>query len=286
MRDLYKKLIKIREQKNVVWETIELDYALSWILAGISEHSLLRNNLVFKGGTALKKCYFGDYRFSEDLDFSEIVPSNEQELEGAIIEVCTSIQKKLEELGFFSFAVKRYMEKSPHPFNQIAFMIKAQLPWHRKPMCNIKLEISRSELLYFKPEFCKLLHEYDEPLEDQILTYKLEEIVIEKFRAILENQERLFKRGWVRSRIRDFYDLWRILSEYKNKLQTSLLKEALLIKCDHKQIKFYNPEQFFNEEYLAYIKKDWYEFLTRLTPHIPEFNDVIVQLKKHAYEIF
>jgi hypothetical protein len=25
---------------------------------------------VFKGGTALKRCYFGDYRFSEDLDFS------------------------------------------------------------------------------------------------------------------------------------------------------------------------------------------------------------------------
>jgi len=30
----------------------------------------LRETLVFKGGTALKKCYFGDYRFSEDLDFS------------------------------------------------------------------------------------------------------------------------------------------------------------------------------------------------------------------------
>ena len=30
----------------------------------------MRERLVFKGGTALKRCYFGDYRFSEDLDFS------------------------------------------------------------------------------------------------------------------------------------------------------------------------------------------------------------------------
>jgi predicted nucleotidyltransferase component of viral defense system len=30
----------------------------------------LREHLVFKGGTALKRCYFGDYRFSEDLDFT------------------------------------------------------------------------------------------------------------------------------------------------------------------------------------------------------------------------
>jgi len=286
MRDLYKKLIKIREQKNIVWETIELDYTLSWILAGISEHQLLKNNLVFKGGTALKKCYFGDYRFSEDLDFSEITPSNDQELEQTVIEVCNATQNKLAELGFFSFEVKQYIEKNPHPFNQIAFMIKAQLPWHRKPMCNIKLEISRGELLYFKPEFCKLLHEYGEPFDYQILTYKLEEIITEKFRAILENQERLFKKGWVRSRIRDFYDLWRILSKYKSNLQTSALKEAFLIKCKHKQISFTSPEQFFNEEYLTYIKKDWHEFLTRLTPNIPPFNEVIAQLKRHVYEIF
>ena len=30
----------------------------------------LREYLIFKGGTALKRCYFPDYRFSEDLDFS------------------------------------------------------------------------------------------------------------------------------------------------------------------------------------------------------------------------
>jgi hypothetical protein len=27
--------------------------------------SELRDKLLFKGGTALKRCYFGDYRFSE-----------------------------------------------------------------------------------------------------------------------------------------------------------------------------------------------------------------------------
>ena len=44
--------------------------ALPRVLAGISEVPELRETLAFKGGTALKKCYFSDYRFSEDLDFS------------------------------------------------------------------------------------------------------------------------------------------------------------------------------------------------------------------------
>ena len=47
---------------------LERDYCLAWFLVGLS-HSSLREHLVFKGGTALKRCYFGDYRFSEDLDF-------------------------------------------------------------------------------------------------------------------------------------------------------------------------------------------------------------------------
>lgn len=33
-----------------------------------------RDNLIFKGGTCLRKCYFEDYRFSEDLDFTAINP--------------------------------------------------------------------------------------------------------------------------------------------------------------------------------------------------------------------
>ena len=34
--------------------------------------SPLRERLAFKGGTAIKRCYFGKYRFSEDLDFTLI----------------------------------------------------------------------------------------------------------------------------------------------------------------------------------------------------------------------
>jgi len=48
---------------------LERDYCLAWFLVGLS-HSPLKEILLFKGGTAIKKCYFPDYRFSEDLDFT------------------------------------------------------------------------------------------------------------------------------------------------------------------------------------------------------------------------
>lgn len=51
---------------------IEKDYILSWISWGIANHADLAKEIVFKGGTVLKKVYFEDYRFSEDLDFTLI----------------------------------------------------------------------------------------------------------------------------------------------------------------------------------------------------------------------
>ncbi len=56
--------VQVRDQQ------IEKDYILSWILWGVSQHEQLSKGIVFKGGTVLKKVYFADYRFSEDLDFT------------------------------------------------------------------------------------------------------------------------------------------------------------------------------------------------------------------------
>ena len=61
---------------------IDLDYSLGWFLLGLSKNNDLRNCLRFKGGTCLRKCYFSEYRFSEDLDFTmeTFLPANNWKL--------------------------------------------------------------------------------------------------------------------------------------------------------------------------------------------------------------
>ena len=70
MKPLHTRLQEARTRLGMPWQVLERDYVLSWVLAGLAQVDALRETIVFKGGTALKKCYFGDYRFSEDLDFS------------------------------------------------------------------------------------------------------------------------------------------------------------------------------------------------------------------------
>ena len=74
---------EVQQTANVIGvrdQQIEKDYILSWILFGISKQEHLSKAIVFKGGTVLKKVYFEDYRFSEDLDFTLLngEVSNEQ----------------------------------------------------------------------------------------------------------------------------------------------------------------------------------------------------------------
>lgn len=64
-------LNRVAARHGVPTEVIEQDYVLSYLLAGLADVPELRG-LKFKGGTALTKVYFGDYRFSEDLDFSAV----------------------------------------------------------------------------------------------------------------------------------------------------------------------------------------------------------------------
>lgn len=69
-RNLYKLQSKLAKAGSAIpVKTIEKDYVLTWILAGIAE-SGMGDIMSFKGGTALKKMYFLNYRFSEDLDFT------------------------------------------------------------------------------------------------------------------------------------------------------------------------------------------------------------------------
>src|ERR1700757_898395 len=66
---LSNRLFKEQGGRRIPEAVLERDYCIAWFLVGLS-HSALREKLLFKGGTALKRCHFDDYRFSEDMDFT------------------------------------------------------------------------------------------------------------------------------------------------------------------------------------------------------------------------
>lgn len=63
------ELKRIAGKEKVPLGTIEKDYVLG-LLLGIISRFPYSDQLIFKGGTCIKKIYFPEARFSVDLDFS------------------------------------------------------------------------------------------------------------------------------------------------------------------------------------------------------------------------
>lgn len=280
MKPLRVRLEEARKQYGLPWEILERDYLLSWILAGMFEVDALRNTLVFKGGTALKKCCFGDYRFSEDLDFSGIegAPSG-GDMESAMQEACTTAKRLLDEFAPVDISCDRYTEKEAHPSGQEAITIHARFPWQRELHTRVMVETSMDEKILKPTQQKKILHEYGEPIETQVQIYSLEEIIAEKLRAILQHIEKLERRGWGRSRARDYYDLWRVFGTYKKELHLDDFTPFLREKCDIRNVTFDGPDDFFQPKMMAYVEKTWAQWLGPLVPNLPPFKTVIEELR-------
>ena len=280
MKPLRIRLQEARKQLALPWEILERDYLLSWILAGIAHVDALREALVFKGGTALRKCYFGDYRFSEDLDFtaSGAVPTGAA-MESAIQDACAAAVKLLDPYAPVEIVCERHVERDPHPEGQEAFDIRARFPWHRRLQTHVMVEITVDERVLKPMVRRSVLHGYGEPLNIQVPVYSLEEIVAEKLRAILQHLRSLERRGWTRTRARDYYDLWRILGTYRDHLDSSGFESFLREKCALREVSFSGPESFFPEAILAMIEKSWARSLEPLVPNLPPHQTVIEELR-------
>lgn len=280
LKPLKKRLEDMSKYARIRLDTIQQDYILSWLLVGIFSHQKLKSTMVFKGGTALKKGYFGHYRFSEDLDFSAYTNApTGKVLNEAIDEACAYAEQQVKEYAPIKIIVERYEEKNPHPGEQEAFTIRTQFPWQKEPLTVVMIEISRDEKILLQPVMKFLMHGYGEPIEQQMMMYSLEEIILEKLRAILQNTKKLHERDWGRSRGRDYYDLWRIFTFFEADLSLKGIVPLLHEKCALKQVSFINAESFFDPRMIDYVSRTWDQWLGRLVPELPKCELVLDALK-------
>ena len=175
---------------------LERDYCLSWFLVGLSR-SPLRERLLFKGGTALKKCYFPDYRFSEDLDFTLVEPL-------ALETIRRELEEPFEVAYRASGVVLRYARDDRHLHaNSYTFYLGYEGPLLGGPGGKeVKVDITVREEVVLPIEERPVLRAYREyedlPEDARVRVYSLPEIAAEKVVALLDR---------ARNEPRDLYDL-------------------------------------------------------------------------------
>ena len=264
-----------RSQPDTPFWILEKDYALGYLLAGMAQVPELHDVLVLKGGTALRKFYFADHRFSEDLDFSAV--ARPADADTAMQDAAAAAEVQLQERGPFAVTLERLMLREPHPGGQDAFTVRVRFPTHREPLCRLKVQITYDEDVLLPPVTRRLLHRYPDPPQAVWRCYPLEEIVAEKLRALLQSRLRLQERGWGASRVcRDYYDLWHVLS--RSTLDVTLLPELLVHKCTLRQVTFASVADFLAPELQAVARVEWERQLLPFVPDAPSAEHVLDEL--------
>lgn len=246
-------------------QQIEKDYILSWILFGIAKHEQLSDTIVFKGGTVLKKAYFNDYRFSEDLDFTLLKKETSNE----------KIFEWFEEVFEFTRAEANIplgiIDNNEHEDGGINFYISYIGPLGgQSSNKKVKVDISRSELLVFEPRIKSAFIDYSDIEEHQLLCYALEEVLVEKLRSVMQ-----------RMQARDFYDIWYLLEQYG--MEVDLYTNEFKTKCESKGLQ----SSEFHQKLIGRIpqyKGRWQSSLKEQIKDLPTFEkaerEVQRQLKK------
>jgi len=240
---------------------IEKDYIIGWFLRGISKNKILNEMLIFKGGTALRKIYFDDFRLSEDLDFTyagDIMDTKEIKNEFTIVTDWIEIESK----------IKAEVENEiTNSFGNYSFDLKYTGPLGGSDK-SIKVDISENEILVNKTIHKEIRDEYSDSEKNcKILCYSIEEIISEKLRSLMQ-----------RTAPRDLYDIWFLIVQEGNKIEDYV--SDFIKKANFKDI---NPKNFKSriEEKKDKFKSSWENQLKNQMNDVPDFENVWRKLNFH-----
>ncbi len=250
------RAVGVRDQQ------IEKDYILSWILFGISKHENLSETIVFKGGTVLKKVYFKDYRFSEDLDFTLL---NGEILNEQIFAWFKEVFEFMQDEANIPLEI---IDNDEHEDGGINFYISYIGPLGGQGNNKkVKVDISRSEQLVFDPVMNDVIIGYSDLEEHRLLCYPLEEVLVEKMRSVMQ-----------RMQARDFYDIWYLLEVYG--MDADFYVSEFEAKCKCKDLLHTDFLKKLTER-LPQYKGRWKSSLSEQIKDLPDFDQVEREVQRH-----
>jgi len=247
-------------------QQIEKDYILSWILFGIAKHKHISRAIVFKGGTVLKKVYFENYRFSEDLDFTLLYNEIPDE------QIFSWFKEIFEFIKDEANIPLDIIDNFEHEADGLNFYISYIGPLGGQGNNKkVKVDISRSEQLVFKPVINDVFIDYSDLEKHQLLCYPLEEVLVEKMRSVMQ-----------RMQARDFYDIWYLLEVHK--MDAYFYVSEFEAKCKSKDL--------IHTDFLKKLvvrmpqyKGRWKSSMSDQIKDLPDFEQVEREVQRHLKKL-
>lgn len=254
------ELHRVAEKEGLRFDQAEKDYVILWVLSGLTHSGLTRHGWVFKGGTCLRHCYYKDYRFSEDIDFS-CKPGGDN-LDKSLQLLQRSADKVQSESGI------RIALREAHTIEG-DFQIEIPVEYNRggsrrQGLPQVKVHLTFDEPILDKPVARSIKSSYTDLSLFKVPSYTKKEIVAEKLRSLLQQQKK-----WPRPR--DLYDLWYMLCHSAEHFTWNELLPMFEEKC---RIRDISPDikGLTSNRLKEWNKKAWKDRLGPMLKEVPDFD--------------
>jgi Nucleotidyl transferase AbiEii toxin, Type IV TA system len=206
------KLLNLARERRDDYQLLLTKFALERVLARISV-SRFQSSFILKGAMLFEIWSETSHRSTRDLDFLSFGSNEIEEVENIFKEIC-SIEIIEDGLTFDIASLKGGKIKPDQEYEGVRVQFTAYLEKVRIPL---RIDVGFGDVVKPKVqevEFPTIL-DFPKPL---IRTYPPETVIAEKFHALVDL-------GMTNSRLKDFYDLYVLLTHFEiNKEQ---IKEAL-----------------------------------------------------------
>ncbi|MDP3314180.1 nucleotidyl transferase AbiEii/AbiGii toxin family protein [Lutibacter sp.] len=262
--ELFKDAVKFTAaQKNIKDIYVEKDYWVTFVLYHLYK-SPLGKEIVFKGGTALSKCYGIIERFSEDIDLIILKNDNQSDhyLKKKLKEVTTAVAKLLPEIeekdithriGMVRKTAHTYPKAFKGEFGQIrdTIIVEATRLGHHEPYETKRVSSYIYEMMLSTKQE-KLAEQYG-LLPFDVLALDIKRTLCEKIMSLVRFSYTENAIEDLNNKIRHTYDIHQLLKneEVKKFFNSKNFDEMLLKVATDDLISFKN-----NNEYLANHPKE------------------------------
>jgi predicted nucleotidyltransferase component of viral defense system len=169
---------------------VQKDYVYGWLLKGVFQRPVLANQLILKGGNALRKGYLPDTRFSKDLDFSAREAVTQEVLERELREVCNFVSAQTG----VTFVDKMMIKEKDFAIPEIE-ALEARLYFksfygEENLSLRTQLDITQFDRIHLPVQRRPLIHPYSDhdACASVIACHKLEEILASKLTTLLHRR--------------------------------------------------------------------------------------------------
>ena len=132
---------------------------------------------------------------------------------------------------------------------------------------NLTFDIGFGDVIVPRPQELEYPTLFDAMEEPDILAYSLETLVAEKFQTMID-------RGRFNSRMKDYFDLYRIFSVHQ--FDDTLLSDAIKATFENRGTEFVEGHDFFSEDFGkdTMLNQQWKNYIRKMKLDLPSFPEI------------